>query len=168
MFIVTSFTLHTEPTHFQSYLGQHIHLAPSVKYFHTCNTDRLFCHILHSILKYLNLLNEFIFVFVNALCAIKQKSPDLGRGLLGTRLPSRRWAAGKRTQLHLPPIPPPPRLALLLESHLLPLSTEKLSSLKLVPGAKRVEDHYYKELWALTYQNIYNSFTTLWNHFRYT
>ena len=66
MFIVTSFTLHTEPTHFQSYLGQHIHLAPSVKYFHICNTGRLCCHILHSILKYLNLLNEFIFVFVNA------------------------------------------------------------------------------------------------------
>ena len=127
MFIVTSFTLHTEPTHFQSYLGQHIHLAPSVKYFHTCNTGRLFCHILHSILKYLNLLNEFIFVFVNAhpLCH-KAEVPKSGPRPVRNQAAQQEVSSRQENPASSATKPRSSLLTLLLESHLLPLSMEKL------------------------------------------
>lgn len=78
----------------------------------------------------------------------EQESPTPGSGpgwgLLGTQLHSRRWAASQRAKLcqcyllssacH----PPPPPL------HLQPMETLSSTKLKLVPGTKKVGDHWIR------------------------
>ena len=82
----------------------------------------------------------------------------LGLGAVpGTRLHSRRWAACRQAVLHLY-LQPLPSLALVAELRLLsdqrhnkcnglessvPWSVDKLSSMKLIPGAKNVGDRWF-------------------------
>ena len=85
----------------------------------------------------------------------------LVRGLLGTGPHGRRWAAGGRVKLHLPLPSAPPSLALPPEpsphTHTHPPPVEKLSSVKLVPGAKKVGDR-----WLIVNIGITNMFTPYW------
>ena len=61
---------------------------------------------------------------------------------LGTGPHSRRWVAVERAKLHLP-LPTAPHYSHYLLNHPHPRTVEKLSSTKLVPGAKKVGDRWY-------------------------
>ena len=117
--------------------------------------------------------SECLLLLTNAWGVIKpgiRNTQTTDSGLLGTRLHSRRWTAGKQAKLHLYlqllPIthittwdPLPVRAAAPLDSHrsmnptalessqnhpLTPYSVEELSSTEVVPGAKKVGDHCSK------------------------
>lgn len=64
-----------DSTHFHSYLGEHSSLSPNFSKADTfiCNTVKLFCHIMHSILESPSPLNYFwnLHIFRFTFCAVK-------------------------------------------------------------------------------------------------